>query len=339
MNDLVLAWRTFAGDNYQWVRQIGIPSVVTALYDQPAHQAWPLQRLRRELRDPIEKAGLRLHVVESLPVPDEIILGDHPSAKGLLDTWCRSLANIATVGVAVVTYNWMLGPDWYRTHELTLADGSQALAFDEAMAEDPSSLRRLPGWLKSLDEAALSQTLADYRRIEPEQLWESLRRFLAHVVPVAEKLGVRLALHPDDPPWPVLGIPRIITDARSLDRLLGLYDSPANGLCFCTGSLGASSDNDLAAMIRSFGSRIHFAHVRNLVRTGPRSFYESPHYEGDLDLYRILAAFRDVGFYGPMRPDHGHQIWDEQSNRPGYSWTTRAMGVSYLRGIWAALAA
>jgi mannonate dehydratase len=135
-----------------------------------------------------------------------------------------------------------------------------------------------------------------------------------------------------------LGIPRIITDAAALDRVLSVCDAPANGLCFCTGSLGANPDNDLPAMVRRFGSRIHFAHVRNLVRTGPRSFYESAHHEGDLDLLQALAAFHDAGFRGPMRPDHGHRIWEEQGERPGYFWITRAMGVSYLRGVWNAVA-
>jgi mannonate dehydratase len=338
MNDQILAWRTFQGDDYRRVRQLGVSSVVTALYDVAADQVWPLDRLQRELREPIEAAGLRFHVVESLPVADEIITGG-PAADRLLDIWCRSLENIARVGVQVVTYNWMLGPDWCRTHQLTLPDGSETLAYDEAAAESDAGVRPLPGWLKNVDDDDLQKSLDQHRRVVPNQLWDGLGKFLRRVTPVAEELGVKLALHPDDPPWPVFGIPRIITDAAALDRVLGICDLPANGLCFCTGSLGASPANDLPAMIRRFGSRIYFAHVRNVVRTGSRSFYESAHYEGDLDLCEVLAAFHDVGFSGPMRPDHGHRIWDEQNERPGYYWITRAMGLSYLRGIWQAIAA
>jgi len=336
MNELALGWRTFPGDDYRRVRQLGILRVVTALYDVPADQVWPLDRLRRELCDAIEAAGMRFDVVESLPVADEIMTGGL-AADRLLDIWCGSLENIARVGVRVVTYNWMLGPDWCRTHQLTLPDGSETLAYDEAAVESDAGIRPLPGWLKNVDDQGMQKRLDQHRTVEPDQLWDGLGRFLRRVVPVANALGVKLALHPDDPPWPVFGIPRIITDAAALDRVLGICDSPANGLCFCTGSLGASLDNDLPAMIRRFGARIHFAHVRNVVRTGPRAFYESAHHDGDLDLYNVLAAFHDVGFRGPMRPDHGHRIWNEQSERPGYYWITRAMGASYLRGIWQAV--
>jgi len=335
MDDLRLAWRTFDGDDYRHVRQLGIRSVVTALYNVPCDQVWPLESLE-SLRKSIEAAGCRFEVVESLPVADDIIRGG-PGAETLTEIWCRSLENIRKAGVQVVTYNWMLGPDWCRTHWLTLPDGSETLAFDEAATQADGAIKHLPGWLKNQDEAEFRQRLDEYRQVGADQLRDGLAKFLARVVPVAERLEVKLALHPDDPPWPVFGIPRIITDAAALDRVLGICDSPANGLCFCTGSLGASLDNDLPAMIRRFGARIHFAHVRNVVRTGPRAFYESAHHDGDLDLYNVLAAFYDVGFRGPMRPDHGHRIWNEQSERPGYYWITRAMGASYLRGIWQAV--
>lgn len=333
MDDLTLAWRTFDGDDLRRVCQLGIRSIVTALYDVPPDEVWPLERLKRELQEPITAAGLKFHVVESLPVCDEIITAG-PKADGLLDVWCRSLENIAKVGVEVVTYNWMLGPDWCRTHQLILADGSETLAYDEAKNGSEPDLRRLPGWLKNSDERDFRQALAEYAGVVEDQLWEGLRKFLRRVVPLAKEMGLRLALHPDDPPWPVFGIPRIITGADALEQVLGLHDSPANGLCFCTGALGVDPANDLPTMIRRFGSRIHFAHVRNVVRTGNHEFYESAHHEGDLDLYQVLAALHDVAFRGPMRPDHGHRIWDEKNALPGYAWVTRSMGVSYLRGIW-----
>ena len=335
MDDLRLAWRTFDGDDYRRVRQLGIRSVVTALYNVPCDQVWPLDSLKT-LWNSIKAAGCRFEVVESLPVADEIILGG-PAADALTKIWCRSLANIRKAGVRVVTYNWMLGPDWCRTHWLMLPDGSETLAFDEATAQSDAAIKQLPGWLKNQDDAEFRQRLDQYRQVGADQLWDGLAKFLARVVPLAERLEVRLALHPDDPPWPVFGIPRIITDAAALDRVLGFQDSTANGLCFCTGSLGANPENDLPAMVRRFGARIHFAHVRNVVRTGPRAFYESPHHQGDLDLGEILAAFYEAGFCGPMRPDHGHRIWDEHTDRPGYSWVTRAIGAAYLRGIWETL--
>lgn len=337
MDDLRLAWRTFDGDDYRRVRQLGIGSVVTALYDVPCDRVWPLARLEA-LRSSIEAAGCQFEVVESLPVADEIILGG-PAAAALTEVWCQSLEQIAKAGVRVVTYNWMLGPDWCRTHRLTLPDGSETLAFDEGAAQSDAAIQQLPGWLKNQDEAEFRQRLDQYRQVGTDQLWDGLEKFLARVVPLAERFNLKLALHPDDPPWPVFGISRIITDAAALERVLGFQDSTANGLCFCTGSLGADAKNDLPAMVRRFGSRIHFAHVRNVVRTGPRAFYESPHHEGDLDLGEILAAFHDVGFRGPLRPDHGHRIWDEQTDRPGYSWVTRAIGAAYLRGIWQTLGA
>ncbi len=333
MDDVTLAWRTFEGDDLRRVGQLGIRSIVTALYDVPPDEVWPLERLEGELQEPIAAAGMKFHVVESLPVCDEIITAG-PDADRLLDVWCSSLENIAKIGVEVVTYNWMLGPDWCRTHWLTLADGSETLAYDEAAYGTKASVRGLPGWLKNSDQRSLHLALAEHAGAAEDELWKGLGKFLRRVTPVARELGLRLALHPDDPPWPVFGIPRIITNADALGQVLDLYDSPANGLCFCTGALGVSAANDLPAMIRRFGSRVHFAHVRNVVRTGEQAFYESAHHKGDVDLYRVLDALHDVGFRGPIRPDHGHRIWDEQNALAGYAWITRAMGLSYLRGIW-----
>ena len=337
MQELTLAWRTFDGDKYEHVRQIGIKSIVTALYDISPSAVWPFETLKTQLYDPITAAECKFHVVESLPVPDEIIIAG-PDADRLIAIWCQSLKNIAKVGVEVVTYNVMLGPDWTRTHHLTLDDGSVTLAYDEQATAAQTKLKQLPGWLKNVEDTDFARVMAGFRGIPADRLWEGLHKFLNRVVPLAEELGVKLALHPDDPPWPVFGIPRIITDADALDRVLNLCDSPANGLCFCTGSLGANPDNDLPEMIRRFASRIHFAHVRNLVCTDHHAFYESPHYQGDLDLYQVMRAFHEVGFRGPMRPDHGHTIWGEQAARKGYSWPTRAMGASYLRGLWNAIA-
>jgi mannonate dehydratase len=170
-------------------------------------------------------------------------------------------------------------------------------------------------------------------------LWEHLAYFLERVVPVAEEVRVKLAIHPDDPPWSILGLPRIITNSAALERVLRLVDRTANGITFCTGSLGVLPENDLPAMIRSLGSRIHFAHCRNVRITGERQFHETAHPSrfGDVDMREVLRAYRDVGFKGPMRPDHGRAIWDEHG-RPGYGLHDRALGAVYLQGLWEGLA-
>ena len=175
--------------------------------------------------------------------------------------------------------------------------------------------------------------------MDAERLWENLAYFLERVVPVAEAAGVRMAVHPDDPPWPIFGLPRILTDGPALERLVGLVDSPANGVTFCTGSLGALPANDLPAMARRLGGRIHFAHCRNVRVTGERRFHESAHpsRSGSVDMAAVLRALRDAGFAGPMRPDHGRMIWDE-AGRPGYGLFDRALGATYLLGLWEALA-
>jgi mannonate dehydratase len=186
--------------------------------------------------------------------------------------------------------------------------------------------------------AELQALRAAYRDVNAEQLWDNLAYFLERVVPVAERAGVRLAIHPDDPPWPIFGLPRIITNAPALERLVTLVDSPANGVTFCTGSLGASPENDLPTMVRRLGGRIHFAHCRNVRITGERRFHETAHPSpcGSVDLFQVLCALRDVGFAGPMRPDHGRMIWGE-TGRPGYGLYDRALGVTYLQGLWEAL--
>src|SRR5437870_5873083 len=202
----------------------------------------------------------------------------------------------------------------------------------------PITTGQLPGWATAYQPADLQALLAAYRDVDAEQLWDNLGYFLERVVPAAEQAGVRLAIHPDDPPWPIFGLPRIITNARALERLVALVDSPANGVTFCTGSLGASPENDLPAMVRRLGGRIHFAHCRNVRITGDRQFHETAHPSpcGSVDLFQVLCALRDVGFAGPMRPDRGRMIWGE-TGRPGYGLYDRALGVTYLQGLWEAL--
>jgi mannonate dehydratase len=183
-----------------------------------------------------------------------------------------------------------------------------------------------------------AKSVQEYKGLDEERLWVNLSYFLKRVVETADEVGVKLALHPDDPPRPIFGLPRIVRDEESLARLLGLADSHNNGLTFCTGSLGANAENDLPRMIRRFGNRIHFAHCRNIRRTGEKCFQESAHLSsaGSLNMVEVLRAYREVGFVGPMRPDHGRMIWGE-TGRPGYGLYDRALGATYLNGIWETL--
>ncbi len=323
------------------IRQIpGLTGVVSALYDLPPGAPWSVERLER-LSAEIEAAGLRLRVVESIPVHEDVKLG-RPTRDRLIEAYCRSVENLGAVGIPVLCYNFMPVFDWMRTDlAMPLPDGSTTLGFD------PDALARidlgrgtigLPGWAAAYSADDLRRLRAAYRSVDAERLWDHLAYFLERVVPVAAAAGVALGLHPDDPPWPLFGLPRIITDARALQRLLSLVDHPANGLTFCTGSLGADPENDLPAMIRTFGHRIHFAHCRNVRVTAPQTFHETPHPSrfGHVDLFAVLQAYHEIGFRGPMRPDHGRMIWGE-TGRPGYGLYDRALGSMYLGGLWEAL--
>ena len=325
------------------IRQIpGVRGVVSALYDVPVGAAWTHDALDR-LASTIDEAGLGFAVVESIPVHEDIKLG-RPTRDRLIDQYCTSVRNMGAVGVPVLCYNFMPVFDWTRTDlAFPLVDGSTALAYDDAelAAIDLSrGTADLPGWATAYDATQLLALFDAYRAVDAEQVWENLGYFLERVVPVAAESGVRMALHPDDPPWPIFGLPRIITDLAALERVIGLVDHPANGVTFCTGSLGASPDNDLPTMIRRIGGRgrIHFAHCRNVLITGERRFREAPHPSafGSVDMGAVLRALRDVGFTGPMRPDHGRMIWGEQG-RPGYGLFDRALGAMYLQGVWEGL--
>jgi mannonate dehydratase len=325
------------------IRQIpGVRGVVSALYDVTAGETWPRERLER-LAAEIDAAGLRLAVVESIPVHEDIKLG-RPSRDRLIANYCDSVRAMGELGIPVLCYNFMPVFDWMRTDlAMPLADGSTALAYDDRALARVNLARGtgdLPGWGAAYGAGELPALLAAYRDVDAERLWEHLAHFLEQVVPVAEAAGVRMAIHPDDPPWPIFGLPRIICQGRDLERLVGLVDSPANGVTFCTGSLGALPDNDLPAMARRLGARgrIHFAHCRNVRVTGERQFHETPHPSacGGVDLGEVLRALRDTGFTGPMRPDHGRMIWGERG-RPGYGLYDRALGAMYLQGLWEGL--
>ena len=326
-----------------YIRQIpGVRGVVSALYDVPVGDPWRRERLST-LKAQIEDAALCFAVVESIPVHEDIKLG-RPTRDRLIEHYCTSVRSMGELGVPVLCYNFMPVFDWTRTDLAhRLPDGSTALAYDDralAAIDLSRGTGALPGWAAAYGAGELQALLAAYRAVDEERLWDNLAYFLERVVPVAEEAGVRMAIHPDDPPWSIFGLPRIITNAAALERLVALVDSPANGVTFCTGSLGASPENDLPAMARRLGElgRIHFAHCRNVRITGPRRFHETAHpsASGSVDLFQVLRALKDAGFAGPVRPDHGRMIWGE-TGRPGYGLYDRALGVMYLQGLWEAL--
>ncbi len=324
------------------IRQIpGMYGIVSAIYDVPVGDVWPLDKLQA-LRERIEKAGLKFEVVESIPTHEDIKLGK-PTRDRLIANFQQNIRNCAAVGVKVICYNFMPVFDWTRTEMAkVLPDGSTTLAFDaQAVAQiDPEKGISLPGWDASYKPEELKALLEEYKSVGEAELWANLEYFLKAIIPVAVEAGVRMAMHPDDPPRPIFGLPRIMKNRDDYARLLGVVDSPANGITLCSGSLGADLCNNVEALVREFGARgrIHFGHLRNVKVEADGTFYESTHRscDGSLDMAAIVKAYYDVGFDGYWRPDHGRMIWGE-TGKPGYGLYDRALGAVYLNGLWEAV--
>ncbi|MFC4301883.1 mannonate dehydratase [Cohnella boryungensis] len=325
------------------IRQIpGVTGIVSAIYDVPVGEEWPLERIMH-LKKTVEEAGLALSVIESVPVHEHIKLG-LPDRDRLIDNYGRTLRNLGQAGIGIVCYNFMPVFDWTRSQlDYELEDGSNALIYEEEVVQRMNPLSgelQLPGWDSSYRKEDLQLLFEQYASVGEQKLWDNLSYFVKAIMPIAEEAGVRMAIHPDDPPWPIFGLPRIITDGAALERFIRLYDKPVNGLCLCSGSLGANPDNDIPALIRRFGaeSRVNFVHARNIKHTGERSFQESAHLSsaGSLDMAEIVRALRDIGYTGPIRPDHGRMIWGE-TGKPGYGLYDRALGAVYLNGMWEAI--
>jgi mannonate dehydratase len=323
-----------------YIRQIpAVRAIVSALFDIPVGEPWPLDRIVA-LRQDVEGHGMSLAVIESIPVHEDIKLGG-PARDRLIDSYCESVSNMGSAGVPVLCYNFMPVFDWTRTELARLLDdGSTALAFDDAALARIDLSRGttdLPGWATAYTTEELKKLLDAYRAVDESRLWDNFAYFLERVVPVAASSGVRMALHPDDPPWSIFGLPRIVIDGAALERVIGIVDDRANGITFCTGSLAANRNNDLPAIVRRLGAkgRINFAHCRNIRRTGERSFQETAHPSefGDVDMRSVLEALHETGFAGPIRSDHGRMIWGE-TGQPGYGLHDRALGAMYLHGLW-----
>lgn len=321
------------------IRQIpGLTDIVSAVYGVPVGETWPLEKIRA-LKAKIEAAGLRFEVVESVPVHEDIKLGK-PTRGRLIANFQQTLRHLGQCGIRVVAYNFMPVFDWTRTTlARRLEDGSSTLAFSAAEADalDVSQGIALPGWDTSYAPGELQALLAEYRALGEAQLRENLEYFLRAVLPVAREAGVKLAIHPDDPPRPIFGLPRIVKNRNDLALILAIADVPENGITLCSGSLGAGPQNDVEALVREFGARgrIHFAHLRNVKVSPEGDFEETAHLSscGSLDMAAIVQAYHDVGYRGHFRSDHGRMIWGEQG-RPGYGLYDRALGAVYLNGLW-----
>ena len=326
----------------EYISQIpGMRSIVSAVYDVKPGEVWPEESLAK-MKAECDAHGLVFDVVESIPVCEDIKLGRGDVEK-LLDVYCENIRRCAKYGVKCVTYNFMPVFDWTRTQlDKKAPDGSTSLVmyWEQMKGLDPlKDDIHLPGWDSSYTQEEVRELIAAYGELGEEGLWSNLERFLKKVIPVAEECGVRMAIHPDDPPYPIFGLPRIITCEKNLDRFLALVDSPANSLCLCTGSLGCAAANDIPAMIRKYAAmdRIAFMHIRNVKIMEDGSFEERAHLSscGSLDVYDIVKALVDNDYDGYVRPDHGRMIWGE-SGKPGYGLFDRALGATYINGLFEA---
>ena len=349
--EMTLRWygSQFDTVTLEQIRQIpGVKGVITTLYDTQPGEVWKRERIRA-LKDEVEAAGLRIAGIESVNVHDAIKVGS-PDRDGYIKNYIETLENRGKEDIHMVCYNFMPVFDWTRT-ELARkrADGSTVLAYTQAAVDalDPEKMFEsiagdtngavMPGW-EPERMARVKELFALYQGIDNEKLFENLVYFLKAIMPVCNEYDIRMAIHPDDPAWSVFGLPRIIINKENILRLMKAVDDPHNGVTFCSGSYGTNLENDLPDMIRSLKGRIHFAHVRNLKFNSPDDFEEAAHLssDGTFDMYEIMRALYDIGFTGPIRPDHGRMIWGEVA-MPGYGLYDRALGAAYLNGLWEAI--
>lgn len=319
------------------IRQIpNMKHIVSAIYDVPVGEIWEKERIQK-LKETIESAGLKFEVVESLPVSEDIKLGTE-KRDALIENYKTSLKNLAECGIKTVTYNFMPVFDWTRSQlDYQLEDGSNTLIYDHKQIKDIDPLTtdlNLPGWDESYTRDEMNKLILKYREMSEDQLWDNLQYFLDAVLPTAIEHDVNLAIHPDDPPWSIFGIPRIIKNKDSYLRLTKINPASNNGICFCTGSLGSLAENNLPELIKEFGKHIHFVHMRNVKRLDAQSFVETGHLSetGSVDMKAVTQALLAINYKGTIRPDHGRMIWGE-TGKAGYGLFDRALGATYINGL------
>ena len=349
--EMTLRWYGTGYDSVtlEQIRQIpGVRGVITTLYDTLPGEIWTPERIAA-MKDEVEASGLRVSGIESVNVHDAIKAGTAQRDE-MIDHYIQTLENLGKADIHMVCYNFMPVFDWTRT-ELARKrpDGSTVLAYRQYAVDDliPEKMFAsigsvsngfiLQGWEPERMDR-IKELFELYRSVDEQQLFENLRIFLEAIMPVCDRYDINMAIHPDDPAWSVFGLPRIIINERNLQRMMKMVDNPHNGVTFCSGSYGTNLENDLPHMIRSLKGRIHFAHVRNLKFNTPDDFEESAHLssDGSFDMYEIMKALFDIGFDGPIRPDHGRMIWGEKA-MPGYGLYDRALGAAYLNGLWEAI--
>ena len=331
------------------IRQIpGVAGVISTLYDSAPGEVWSLEDIL-SLKKEIEDAGLQLAGIESVNIHDAIKTGA-PERDMYIDNYITTLENLGKADIHMVCYNFMPVFDWTRTELARVRpDGSTVLAYTQEAVDklNPEDMFAsisadtngsiMPGWEPERMEK-IKDLFAMYENIDDEKLFANLKYFLERIMPTCDKYDINMAIHPDDPAWSVFGLPRIIINKENILRMMKMVDNPHNGVTFCSGSYGTNLNNDLPDMIRSLKGRIHFAHVRNLKFNSPTDFEESAHLssDGTFDMYEIMLALYDIGFESPIRPDHGRMIWDEVA-MPGYGLYDRALGATYLNGLWEAI--
>lgn len=349
--EMTLRWygKDYDSVTLEQIRQIpGVTGVITTLYDVPVGEVWTRERIRG-MKEEVEAAGLRVAGIESVNVHDAIKAGTTDRDK-YIDTYITSLKHLGQEDIHLVCYNFMPVFDWTRT-ELARKrpDGSTVLAYTQKAVDDinPEQMFEsigsdmngfvMPGW-EPERMAKVKELFEIYKGIDDDALFENLKYFLEKIMPVCNEYDIKMAIHPDDPAWSVFGLPRIIINKENILRMMKMVDDVHNGVTFCSGSYGTNLENNLPDMIRSLKGRIHFAHVRNLKFNSPDDFEEAAHLsrDGSFDMYEIMKALYEIGFDGPIRPDHGRMIWGEKA-MPGYGLYDRALGATYLNGLWEAI--
>lgn len=322
-----------------YIKQIqGMTGVVTAVYDVPVGEVWPEERIAK-LKQLCDEAELDMDVIESVPVHEDIKLGK-PTRDKLIANYAENIRRLGKYGVKCICYNFMPVFDWFRTNlYYKHKDGSTSLSYsEEDFAKLDKRNLRLPGWDESYTPDELNGLLKDYEGMTHEQLFDNLVYFLKGIMPACDETGINMAIHPDDPPWDIFDLPRIVGREENYDAMIKAVPNKHNGFTFCTGSLGAGRFNDLPKMAAKYADRIYFAHLRQLKFTNETDFYENGHQTacGNVDIYSIVKALVENGFDGYLRPDHGRNIWGEDA-KPGYGLYDRALGGAYLAGVFEAV--